>query len=103
MQGVVAGYGYRPALAGGWFVVLALLGTLVFSVYEPHRSEPGRGPAINATVCTLDLWPPIIDFGQEKAFASASGQQWFAYVLIASGWVLATTLVEGLTRVPRRS
>lgn len=99
LQDVVAGYGYRPARAGGWLVVLTLLGTLVFSIYEPHRSEPGRGPAFNPTVYTLDLLLPVIDFGQEKAFTSAGWPQWLAYLLIASGWVLATTLVAGLTRV----
>ncbi|WP_157878096.1 hypothetical protein [Streptomyces torulosus] len=103
LQDVVAGYGYRPALAGGWLVALTLLGTLVFSINEPQRSEPGRGPAFNPAVYTLDLLLPIIDFGQEKAFVSASGQQWFAYVLIALGWILATTLVAGLTRVLGRS
>lgn len=103
LQDVVAGYGYRPALAGGWLFALTLLGTIVFSIYEPHHSEPGRGPAFNPTVYTLDLLLPIIDFGQEKAFTPAGGPQWFAYVLIASGWVLATTLVAGLTRVLGRS
>ncbi|MFI1183620.1 oxidoreductase [Streptomyces sp. NPDC020799] len=103
LQDAVAGYGYRPALAGGWLVTLTLLGTLVFSISEPQRSEPGRGPAFNPTVYTLDLLLPIIDFGQEKAFLPASGLQWFAYVLIALGWILATTLVAGLTRVLGRS
>ncbi len=104
LQDVVAGYGYRPALAGVWLIVLTLLGTLVFSANEPHRSEPGRGgPAFNATIYTLDLLLPIIDFGQEKAFVSAGGLQWFAYVLIALGWLLATALVAGLTRVLGRS
>lgn len=103
LQDAVAGYGYRPALAGGWLVALTLLGTLVFSLNEPQRSEPGRGPAFNPTVYTLDLLLPIIDFGQDRAFVSGSGQQWFAYALVALGWILATTLVAGLTRVLGRS
>ncbi len=100
---VVAGYGYRPARAGGWIVALTLLGTLVFALDQPRSAAPGRGPAFNPTVYTLDLLLPVIDFGQEKAFTAAGAQQWFAYALVALGWVLATTLVAGLTRVLGRS
>ncbi|MFF4219310.1 hypothetical protein [Streptomyces nondiastaticus] len=103
LQDVVAGYGYRPTLAGMWLIGLTLLGTLIFSIDEPHRSEPGRGPSFNAIIYTLDLLLPIIDFGQEKAFIPASGLQWFAYLLVALGWLLAITLVAGLTRVLGRS
>ncbi|MEU2427324.1 hypothetical protein ABZ619_41090 [Streptomyces sp. NPDC007851] len=103
LQDVVAGYGYRPALAGGWLIILTLLGTVVFSISEPRPADPGHGPAFNSSIYTLDLLLPIIDFGQEKAFLPQSGLQWFTYVLIASGWILATTLVAGLTRVLGRS
>ncbi|GHI10337.1 hypothetical protein AQI88_40565 [Streptomyces cellostaticus] len=103
LQDVVAGYGYRPALAGGWLVALAVLGTVVFSISEPRPRDPGHGPDFNPTVYTLDLLLPIIDFGQEKAFLPTNRLQWFAYVLIALGWLLATTLVAGLTRVLGRS
>ncbi|CAM5414289.1 hypothetical protein [Streptomyces lavendulae] len=103
LQDVVAGYGYRPALAGAWLAALTLVGSLVFTINEPNRLEPGGGPSFNATVYTLDLLLPFIDFGQEKAFMTSNGLQWFGYLLVASGWLLATTLFAGLTRVLGRS
>jgi hypothetical protein len=31
------------------------------------------------------------------AFNPHGGYQWFAYLLIAAGWILATTVVAGIT------
>jgi hypothetical protein len=53
-------------------------------------------------IYTLDLLLPVIDFGQEHAFRPTGLWQWFAYALIASGWILATTVVAGITRTVTR-
>jgi hypothetical protein len=59
-------------------------------------------PDFNPLVYTLDLLLPIVDFGQEHAFNPHGLQAWVAYGFIATGWVLATTIAAGATRVLRR-
>jgi hypothetical protein len=54
-------------------------------------TEPGKPPNFHALIYTLDLLLPIIDFGQEKAFSPGGAYQWLAYLLVAAGWILATT------------
>lgn len=51
---------------------------------------------------TLDLLLPVISFGQESAFAPEGGYQTLSYVLILMGWILATTVVAGVTRTVSR-
>jgi hypothetical protein len=79
-----------------------LLGTVVYGLHHPRPIEPGKAPDFNALIYTLDLLLPIIDFGQEKAFNPHGGYQWLAYVLIATGWILATTVVAGINRALSR-
>jgi hypothetical protein len=103
LQDVTVGYGYRPGRAGLWLLALLLIGTTVFGLRPPARVDPGQGPAFNALVYTLDLLLPVIDFGQERAYQPRGAAQWLAYGLIAAGWILATTVAAGLTRVLNRS
>lgn len=53
---------------------------------------------LNAPIYTLDLLLPVIDFGQQNAFALTGVHQWLSYLLITVGWVLATTIAAGITR-----
>lgn len=98
IQDVTVGYGFRPARAIAWLLALLLLGTVAYGLDEPPRSDPGKGPPFNALVYAADLLLPVIDFGQEKAFAPTGAHQWLAVLLIASGWILATTVAAGVTR-----
>lgn len=98
------GYGYRPWLAFGWFAFLVTLGTVVFSVDRPHPIRPPEErPDYHALVYTLDLLIPIDTFGQQQAFDPTGWSRWVAYALIATGWILATALIAGVTRVLRPS
>ncbi|GLY89689.1 hypothetical protein [Actinoallomurus iriomotensis] len=101
-QDATVGYGYRPTRAMTWLLGLLLLGTVVYGLHHPQPVEPGKAPDFNAFVYTLDLLLPIIDFGQEKAFNPHGAYQWLAYLLIAAGWILATTVVAGITRAVSR-
>jgi hypothetical protein len=56
----------------------------------------------NPFLFTLDLLIPIVDFGNKNRWSLTGVSQWFAAGLIASGWVLATTVAAGLTRLLRR-
>ncbi|MEU8204499.1 hypothetical protein [Streptosporangium sp. NPDC049046] len=102
LQDVTVGYGYRPIRAALWFLILLIAGAVVFTLNNPPRAEPGKGPAFNAFVYVLDLLFPLIDFGQEKAYQPTGGGQWVAYGLVIAGWVLATTIATGITRALSR-
>jgi hypothetical protein len=96
------GYGYRPWLAAIWLALLLALGTIVYSVAQPHALAGGPVPPFNAFAYTLDLLIPIGAFGLRNAYASTGPAQWIAYVLIAAGWILATAVIAGITRTIRR-
>lgn len=44
----------------------------------------------------------MVNFGQEQVFNPHSRQQWVAARVIATVWILATSIVAGLTRTPSR-
>ncbi|MFI0366358.1 hypothetical protein ACH35V_00680 [Actinomadura sp. 1N219] len=96
------GYGYRPWLAFAWFAALLATGTTVFSIEEPRPVKPGNElPAFHALIYTLDLLIPLDTFGQQLSYDAVSWSRWVAYALVTTGWVLATALITGATRVLR--
>lgn len=100
-QDATTGYGYRPGRAGIWLVSLLLLGTVVFGLQPPMPQKDA--PPFNPCFYTLDLLLPILSYGQEGAFRPNGGYQWLAFALITAGWILATCLIAGITRVLHRS
>ncbi|MDR7273968.1 hypothetical protein [Catenuloplanes atrovinosus] len=103
LQDVTVGYGYRPMLAALWLVVLLGAGTAAYSAHPPRAAEPGKAPEFHAVVYTLDVLLPLVDFGQQSAFVPAGRYLWLSYLLIAAGWILATTIAAALTRSLRRT
>jgi hypothetical protein len=102
LQDATVGYGFRPTRAMAWLVALLAVGTTIYGLHPPRPIDPGKTPDFHAFVYTLDLLLPIIDFGQEKAFNPQGWYLWLAYLLIASGWILATTVIAGITRAVNR-
>jgi hypothetical protein len=100
---VAVGYGYRPWLAGMWFTLLLAVGTVVFALDPPRALKPSESPDFNSFAYTFDLLLPLPAFGQRELFDPAGGTQWLAYGLIVSGWILATALIAGATRILRPS
>ena len=99
---LTVGYGYRPSRAALWFALLLTIGTAVFAVEHPHSIKPpDERPHFNAFAYTLDLLIPISAFGQRDAWDPAGWTQWLAYALIGAGWLLASALIAGVTRVLR--
>ncbi|GAA2323226.1 oxidoreductase [Streptomyces kunmingensis] len=98
------GYGYRPWIAGVWLVVLTLLGSVVFHTHTPLPNKPGEGAPFNPVAYTLDLLIPVGGLGQREGWHWAeAGVQGLAYVMIALGWVLTTTVLAGVTRALSRA
>ncbi|MCT9935374.1 hypothetical protein N5079_34740 [Planotetraspora sp. A-T 1434] len=98
---VVVGYGYRPWLAGLWVGLLLAAGTAVFSHWRPHQIGLDETRHFNAFTYTLDLLVPVSVFEQRAAWEPVGWTQWLANGLIAAGWILATALIAGGTRVLR--
>lgn len=102
IQDVTVGYGYRPWRAVTWLGLLLSTGTIMYTLSPPPALQPGAAPHFTPAIYTLDLLLPVVDLGQKHAFNPAGFGQWFSYGLIASGWVLATTIAAGVARVLSR-
>ncbi|REE97000.1 short-subunit dehydrogenase [Thermomonospora umbrina] len=92
------GHGYRPWMAAAWVALLAVAGAVIFSI-EPARPlrPPGERPDFSAFVYTLDLLIPLGTFGLRDAYDPVGWTRWYAYGLIAAGWILVTALIAGAT------
>ncbi|HEY3753762.1 MAG TPA: hypothetical protein VGL80_31610 [Pseudonocardiaceae bacterium] len=120
LQRSMVGYGYRPSRALAWLFLLLVVGTLWFALYPAHCAVLPGDPSSyaqfrfcpttnqddhlvwNPFLFTLDLLVPIVDFGNKSRWALPGASQWFAAALIAAGWILATTVAAGVTRMLRR-
>ncbi|MFF7486263.1 membrane-associated oxidoreductase [Streptomyces luteogriseus] len=101
-QDATVGYGFRPLRAAGWLASLLVIGSLAYALHHPAPLKADEAPQFNPVFYTLDLLLPVISFGQEAAFAPTGGYQWLSYALVLTGWILATTVVTGITRTVSR-
>ncbi|KUN81627.1 membrane-associated oxidoreductase [Streptomyces bungoensis] len=102
VQDATVGYGFRPLRAAVWLLSLMAVGSLAYGLHHPRPVKAGEAPDFNPVFYTLDLLLPVIDFGQESAFAPEGWYQWLSYGLIITGWILATAIVAGVTRTVSR-
>ncbi|MEV5550590.1 membrane-associated oxidoreductase [Streptomyces sp. NPDC052309] len=102
VQDAAVGYGFRPLRAAGWLLSLLAVGSVAFALDHPRPLKPDEAPPFHPVFYTLDLLLPVISFGQEPAFAPAGWHQTLAYVLVLTGWILATAVVAGVTRTVSR-
>lgn len=102
LQDVTVAYGYQPWRAAVWLLLLLGIGSAVYGADPPPPLKAHEAPHFNSVIYTLDLLLPLVDLGQEHAYNPAGALQWFSYVLIAAGWVLATTIAAGVARVLTR-
>lgn len=115
MQRSMVGYGYRPMRALSWLVMLLVIGSLWFGLGQSDcpAGIPELGPRCpvnqddvglewNPVLYTTDLLVPIVDFGNKGRWYMAGVDKWVATVFTAMGWVLATTVAAGVTRMLRR-
>ncbi|MEU6675432.1 oxidoreductase [Streptomyces sp. NPDC046853] len=96
-------YGYRPGRAALWMAVLWAVSAVAFAHSEHPAIKPGEHPNWNPALFSLDLLLPVINLGQDSYWQLSGGWQWFAAILILLGWVLATTVAAGATRLLRRN
>ena len=103
LQDLTVGYGYQPWRAALWLIVLLAAGSILFAAAPPPPLPHGSTPHFIPVIYTLDLLLPVVDLGQKHAFDPGGAEQWFSYVLIAAGWLLATTIAAGVARVLSRN
>ncbi|TDQ05207.1 hypothetical protein [Labedaea rhizosphaerae] len=102
LQEYTVGYGYRPWLAIVWLLVFWLLGTLWFAGHVMTKLDADQVPVWNPPLLATDLLLPIVDLGQDSMWRMVGPSQWIAGVLIAVGWILASTAAAGAARVLKR-
>jgi hypothetical protein len=107
LQEIMVGYGYRPGRAAVWMALLWAVGAVFFSVRFPPETPPaatdsGAFPHWSAPLFALDLLLPVINLGQDNAWRLEGYVQWVAAVLTMLGWILATTVAAGASRLLRR-
>lgn len=120
LQRSMVGYGYRPSRALAWLALLLVIGTVWFAWYPTHCVPLDGDPSSfsgyrfcpmtnqddhlvwNPFLYTLDQLIPIVDFGNKSRWSVDGPSQWFQAALIASGWILATTVAANVTRTLRR-
>ncbi|MFD3479474.1 oxidoreductase [Streptomyces sp. NPDC058695] len=103
IQDWTVAYGYRPGRAAVWMAVLWAASTLAFSHSSHPAIKPGESPNWSPALFSLDLILPVIDLGQDGYWQLRGGWQWAATALILLGWILATTVAAGATRLLRRN
>jgi hypothetical protein len=98
LQDWTVGYGYRPARAAIGLMLLWAIGSFAFSLHHPPPAA-GADPHISQPVIyTLGPLLPVIDFQQENTFTPQGAQSWLAFLLIAAGWILTTTVAAAIVR-----
>ncbi|MEU8571030.1 oxidoreductase [Streptomyces pathocidini] len=103
LQDWTVAYGYKPGRATLWMGVLWALGAFLFDRNPPAELRQGESPHWNAALYALDLLMPVIDLGQDNFWKPEGRFQWAASALIVLGWILATSVAAGASRLLRRS
>ena len=103
LQDITIGYGYRAGRAGLWLAALTAAGTIAFGLHHPAPARNGTHLEFNPFFYTLDLLLPVISYGLQSAFAPTGAYQLLSYALITAGWILATTIITGISRALYRS
>jgi hypothetical protein len=102
LQDWTVAYGYRPGRAALWMAVLWAVSALLFAQIDPAPIKDDEHPPWSSSLFTLDLLLPVIDLGQTGYWHLDGGWQWVTALLILLGWILATTVAAGATRLLRR-
>ena len=102
-QDAIVGYGYRPSRSFGWLMLLITAGSVYFTVNRPAPIDPSHHPHYQPILYAADLVIPVVNLGQTGAWNPTGAAQWVAAALTVSGWILATAVVAGVTRVLARA
>ncbi|MFJ5272832.1 hypothetical protein [Streptomyces sp. NPDC088358] len=103
VQDALFGYGYAPGRALVWLIVLVGAGSAWFATHAPPPVKGGTQRNWDPVLYTLDLIVPVAGLGQRTAWDPAGVDKVVAVLLILAGWLLATSVVAGASRLLSRS
>lgn len=88
------GYGYRNWKAVVWLAVLIGGGWIALSsgqsTFMPLQETP---PQFNTFFYTVDVTVPVLEVGQQKAWAATGWRAWLVLFLTVSGYALVTAVI----------
>jgi hypothetical protein len=98
---LVNGYGYRPARALAWFLLLIVIGTYLFR----YRTAEGRGRSIwFAAEYTMHTMLPAVTLRQEfEAISISNGIRYYFVFLKIMGYLFVATLLQVFYQLVGRS
>jgi len=102
LQDTAIGYGYRPARAFGWLILLLAFTTAYFTVSPPRAAASGS-PQFQPLIYAFDTVIPVLNLTDGQTYVLTGAGQWITWIVSIAGWVLATTVVAGITRTLMRS
>jgi len=102
LQDITVGYGYRPLRAATWLLLALTVGSVAFGLHQPAAVDPNSTKEFEPVIYALDVLLPLVELGQQDAFEPRDGYRWLMYALMATGWILATTVAAGVARSVRR-
>ena len=102
LQDAATGYGYRPARAFGWLVLLLAFTTVYFTLHPPRTVGSG-GASFESVIYAFDTVVPVLDLAHQQTYVTTGAGQWITWAVTIAGWVLATTVIAGITRTLTRS
>jgi hypothetical protein len=83
--------------------VLWAAGSVAFAHADRPPAGSGDRPDWNPSLFALDLLLPVVDLNQASQWQVDGVWQWLAAAMVLLGWVLATTVTAGATRLLRRN
>jgi hypothetical protein len=102
VQDAAVGYGYRQARAAAWLALLLAITAAYFAANPPRPTSPGTAqfqPVIYAFHTVI----PVLNLTQQQAYVPTGAGLWVSWIVSLAGWILATTVIAGITRILTRS
>ncbi|GAA0527218.1 oxidoreductase [Saccharopolyspora thermophila] len=98
LQRLTVGYGYRPLRALAWLLLFAAAGTAWFDAHPLVPINEQDHPVWSPLLYTVDQMLPVVTLGHDDMWQARGVSQWVSVVLVAVGWILATTIAAGISR-----
>ena len=103
LQDAAIGYGYRPARALIWLIVLVGLTAAYFTAYPPHATKGSSHAQFQPIIYASYAVVPILNIGQPNPYPASATGQWIVWIAQLARWTLASTVVAGVAVVVSRN
>jgi hypothetical protein len=88
------GYGYYNALALVWLIALIVVGGLLFGSHEGDFTNLVKEPPdLEVWLYSIDATVPILDIGQQHAWAAEGCMAWLSTGLSIAGYALVSAVI----------